>query len=317
MRLLRPSKYVRVLDCLLKNRRAKDNIYPFYASFKLTSRCHFACKFCNIRNDTRPDLATDRVKAVLDNLARSSVLLVSFEGGEPLLRPDIGELLAYARRKDFYLLFTTSERNLERYPMREYGRLIDFLHVSIDEGHNNLALFDRLEEYKGYCRQLSVQVVITSDTVNALESKAARCRAAGANMVIMPAVQMNRTESFFPDLDRFEAEVERLKRKYPGIIYTPGGYFDALRQGRCSSASVIVDSDGTLFYPCHIRETRGPDLAQADLMEYLPSPAAAELRNQMRACDRRCGWFQYFSIGDFTSFRTAFRALRPAMSGLF
>jgi len=313
MRLLPLSKYARVLRCLTANRRRKDNVYPFYASFKLTSHCHFACKFCNIRDDSRPDLPTEKVKAVLDNLSRSSVILVSFEGGEPLLRPDIGELLEYARRKDFYLLFTTSERHLERYPMRDYGRYIDFLHVSIDEGHNNLELFDRLGEFKSYCKRLSVQVVITADTVDALAAKAGRCHAAGATMVIMPAVRMNRTDSFFPDLDRFEAEVNRLRNRYPGIIYTPDGFFDALREGRCSTASVVVDSDGTLFYPCHILETLGPDLARTDLMEYLVSPGAASFRRRMRACDRRCGWYQYFSIGDFTSFRTAFRSLRPAM----
>jgi hypothetical protein len=33
------------------------------------------------------------VKRILDNLSRSSVLMTSFEGGEPLLREDIGELL--------------------------------------------------------------------------------------------------------------------------------------------------------------------------------------------------------------------------------
>ena len=44
--------------------------------------------------------------------------MTSFEGGEPLLRDDIGELLAYARQCSFYLLFTTSEKNLVEISLR-------------------------------------------------------------------------------------------------------------------------------------------------------------------------------------------------------
>src|SRR5205823_3126142 len=81
------------------------------------------------------DMPTEDVKAVLDNLARSSVIVCSFEGGDPLVRDDILELLKYQYEKPWYLLFTTSERDMqERYPMPEYGKYIDFLHISIDEG---------------------------------------------------------------------------------------------------------------------------------------------------------------------------------------
>ncbi|MDD5675923.1 MAG: radical SAM protein, partial [Chitinivibrionales bacterium] len=144
MRLLPLTCYLPTLQGVVANARANDAVFPFYASFKLTCRCHFGCPFCNVKQFPTPDLSTDAIKTVLDNLSRSSVLMVSFEGGEPLLRADIGELLAYARRCKFYLLFTTSVKNILDYPLKEYAAFIDFLHVSIDEGHNNLELFDVL-----------------------------------------------------------------------------------------------------------------------------------------------------------------------------
>ena len=52
----------------------------------------------------------------------------------------------YAKKCMFYLLFTTSVRNISDYPIEEYARYIDFLHVSIDEGHNNLEMFDLLQK---------------------------------------------------------------------------------------------------------------------------------------------------------------------------
>lgn len=312
MRLLPLSKYGRVAAGLLKNKVSGTGAYPFYASFKLTSHCHFACAFCNIKDEKRPDMETAKIKRILDNLAESSVVLVSFEGGEPLLRTDIGELLEYARTKPFYLLFTTSERHLERHPMKEYCRFIDFLHISIDEGHNNLPMFDRLEEYRSFGARLSIQVVVTRETLPALEGKVKRCFDAGAGMVIMPAVHMNRTDNVFPDLSLFEAEIRRLKRAFPRTIHTPDGYFNAVRKGRCSPESVIIDSDGSLFYPCHILEGRGPDLAERDLKEYLVSNEAKEARKTMAACPRACGWYQFFAMPDFTSIRTSLKSFKPA-----
>jgi len=314
IRLLPISKYLKTASALLSNRLRGESRYPFYASFKLTSRCHFNCSFCNIRNDRQEDLSTEKVKRILDHLSASSVILVGFEGGEPLLRADIGELLEYARSKSFYLLFTTSERKLESYPMKEYAKYIDFFHISIDEGHRNLELYDRLPEFRNYGSQMAVQIVVTEETLQALESKVKRCQEVGANAVIMPAVHMNRTENRFPDLSRVEQEILRLKKVYPATIYTPNGYFDAVREGRCSTASVIINSDGRLYYPCHILENRGPDLAEQPLMPWLRSPEAALFRNQMKNCARRCGWYQYFSINDFVSLSSTYDSLKPFFS---
>ena len=297
MRLLSLSKNARIAACLVKNRVAGEGI------------------FCNIKEErNRLDLPMHTVKKILDTLSDSSVALVSFEGGEPLLRNDIAELLSYARSKQFYLLFTTSEHALEKYPMREYARYIDFLHISIDEGHNNLRMFERLAEFQSYGSQLAVQVVVTRDTLPALAEKAAQCHRHGASMVIMPAVHMNRTGDFFPDMDAFTAEIRRLKKLYPALILTPDGYGAAVRNSACSSESIIIDSDGRLFYPCHIRETKGPDLSVIPLMTYLTSPEAVAARRDMRACRKQCGWFQYFSIRDYTSVTSAAAALWPAIS---
>jgi len=313
MRLLPLKKYGLVAKCLLKNKMAHEPIYPFYASFKLTSRCHFSCSFCNIKDEKREDMGTENVKRILSNLSDSSVVLVSFEGGEPLLRQDIGELLRFARERDFYLLFTTSERRLERYPMKEYCRFIDFLHISIDEGHDNLLMLDRLGEYRAYGARLSIQMVVTRDTLRSLEKKIRLCHEAGAAAVVMPAVHMNRTGDMFPDWDRFETEIRRLKKAYPKTIFTPDGYFDAVRRGKCSAESVIIDTNGELYYPCHILEAKGPDLAITPLMSYVESKEAASARRLMESCERKCGWFQYFAIPEFTSIRTALSALGPAL----
>ena len=170
MRKIPKRRFLDVAGMILRNKMAKEAIYPFYCSFKLTRRCNFTCSFCNcwhVKNKWI-DMPTEDVKAVLDNLARSSTIVCSFEGGDPLVRDDILELLKYQYEKPWYLLFTTSERDMQqRYPMAEYGKYIDFLHISIDEGHKNLDMYDELEEYTKWGSIVTVQIVVTKNDVGA------------------------------------------------------------------------------------------------------------------------------------------------------
>ncbi len=314
MRVLPLAWYTASLKGWLANQQAHEAINPFYASFKLTSKCHFGCPFCNVKKSPTPDLSTDRIIRILDNLSRSSVLMTSFEGGEPLLRDDIGELLHYVRRRGrFYLLFTTSDRNLFSHPLERYARCIDFFHVSIDEGHGNMEMFERLDELCALPTHMSVQTVVTRDSLEALEDKVSRCHVSGASIVVIPAARMDNAEDQFPDMDEFERVLETLRRKYPDTIHTPRGFHDAYRRGRCSSGSVIIAPDGRLYYPCHIIGTKGPDLADTELSEWLVTPEAAAMRQTMRSCPRNCGWYQYYSIDSYTSVRSVYESIRPML----
>ncbi len=316
MRILPITAYLPTVKGVIENAWKREAINPFYASFKVTSRCHFGCPFCNVKNEQAPDLPTEDIKAILRNLSRSSVLMTSFEGGEPLLRKDIGELLEYARREcSFYLLFTTSVRNLLDYPLAEYARYIDFLHVSIDEGHDNLALFDALPELVKLPLQVSVQTVVTADSVEKLDAKVARCHEYGANIVVIPAAHMDGTRDVVPDMQALERKLRELRIRYPDTIHTPMGYFEAWRKGRCSSATVIIAPDGRLYYPCHILNRKGPDLRMVRLSDWLKTDEAGQARRLMRSCDRNCGWYQYYSIHSYTSLASVGETLRPVLAG--
>jgi len=300
-----------------RNYKARETVFPFYASFKLTSRCLFNCPFCNVKKAPNPDLSTSDVKAILDNLSRSSVLLTSFEGGEPLLRKDIGELLRHARQCRFYLLFTTSMKNIFDYPLEEYAKFIDFFHISIDEGHNNLELFSMLPRIAELPTQVSVQTVVTADSINALDDKVKRCWEAGVNMVVMPAARMDKAVNCFPDISALEAKINALRRQYPNTIHTPQGYFSAYAERKCTSASIIVAPDGRLYYPCHIRGTKGPDLRTHDLNGWLITRDARNMRQQMQHCERNCGWYQYYATASYTSMVDFVKAAWPMLHKTF
>lgn len=314
MRVLPLQYYLPTVKGLAANLIRRKSVYPFYASFKLTTRCHFGCRFCNIKKDPVKDLPTADIKEILKNLSRSSILMTSFEGGEPLLRQDIAEILSFARSCKFYLLFTTSARNLLSYPMEEYAKFIDFLHVSIDEDHDNLEMFDILPNLASLPCQISVQTVVTRDTIDSLDKKVQICFQKGANIVIIPATHMDKAEDCFPDLGALEKKLLYLRKLYPHTIHTPQGYFKAFRNRKCSSGSVIIAADGHLYYPCHILGRKGPDLRNTDLMSWLTSPEAEEGRQLMNSCNRNCGWYQYYSIDSYTSVSSVVDALLPVLT---
>ena len=301
MRILKISKYARVLRCWGSNLISGRDKYPFYASFKITSKCHFRCPFCDMWQDQYPDLSTGDVMNVLSNLGRSSILLVSLEGGEPLMRPDIGEILQFARTLPFYLFITTSEKTLEDYPMSDYGPLIDFLHISIDEGHRNMEMFDRLEEYTEWGPQVTIQTVVTRETLDILEGKVQRCSEAGTMIVIIPAVDLDENSDYYPDPAEFRKSVSKLKRQFPGTIIDPDGYLDSINSPHgCSPASIIIRSDGALYYPCRVLGDTVGNLVDSELSDILVSAEAEKARLDMSMCRRECGWYQYFSIRSYT-----------------
>jgi radical SAM protein with 4Fe4S-binding SPASM domain len=80
------------------------NTLPVLSEVALTYRCNLQCKFCYAacacRKGDAAELNTEdarRVLRVIRNDAKAPS--VSFTGGEPCLRPDLPELIAYARRE--------------------------------------------------------------------------------------------------------------------------------------------------------------------------------------------------------------------------
>jgi MoaA/NifB/PqqE/SkfB family radical SAM enzyme len=316
MRLLPVKKVRKVARSVTANFLSREAIYPFYASYKITNKCNMRCKFCNVWMEKTPVLSTEEVFKVLDNLADSSITLVSLEGGEPLRRKDLGEILRYANTKPFFLFFTTNGLLLDKTPMEEYGKYIDYLHISIDEGHENLNMLERLEEFQSYA-PVCVQTVVTQEDLGSLEDKVRMVYKAHARTVIMPAVHLARTDNYYPAPKGFREEIKRLKKKYKNTITTPYGYLDRInRPHGCSTSSIIIDCDGVIFYPCRILQQKTCDLTKVSLMDYLRTKEAARYRAQMSSCDKKCGWYQYFATNSFVSLREFVSAIKPYYNDL-
>jgi MoaA/NifB/PqqE/SkfB family radical SAM enzyme len=73
------------------------HVRPLVAELFLTENCNLRCVSCACwRTTTKGELTTSEWAHVLDQLVDAKIHKVNFTGGEPLLRPDAIELMAYA-----------------------------------------------------------------------------------------------------------------------------------------------------------------------------------------------------------------------------
>lgn len=79
-------------------------------SWNTTNACNMYCDHCYRDAGCRAEeeLSTAEAKTLLEQIARANFKIMIFSGGEPLLRPDIVELTAYASRLGLRPVFGTN-----------------------------------------------------------------------------------------------------------------------------------------------------------------------------------------------------------------
>lgn len=86
---------------------------PFFVGHKLTYNCNLRCKMCPFWKRTSVDSSLEQEKAILKQVYNSGACGVAFEGGEPLLRRDLVDILAYSRSLPLHTSLITNGTLLE------------------------------------------------------------------------------------------------------------------------------------------------------------------------------------------------------------
>ncbi|NPV28125.1 MAG: radical SAM protein [Firmicutes bacterium] len=78
---------------------------PLVVTVELTNQCNLRCRHCYASAGEKlyNELSLAEVKELLGELSRLGTMEVEFSGGEPLLRPDLFEIIAYAKTWIFLL----------------------------------------------------------------------------------------------------------------------------------------------------------------------------------------------------------------------
>jgi len=104
--------------------------------WNMTRRCNLKCVHCyaQARDEVFPDeLSTAEGKACLDDLAGFGCPVVLFSGGEPLMRPDLVELAAYAVEKKMRAVISTNGTLITPAKARELKTVgLSYVGISLD-----------------------------------------------------------------------------------------------------------------------------------------------------------------------------------------
>jgi radical SAM protein with 4Fe4S-binding SPASM domain len=107
---------------------------PFYGFIEVTRKCPSICRICAIDTGRGSEnlLTLDEIKLVVDQFREIGVKFVALTGGDPLMRPDLLEMLEYVRACGLACGFSTSLLTLTDAMARELARLEIKVQVSID-----------------------------------------------------------------------------------------------------------------------------------------------------------------------------------------
>jgi len=81
---------------------------PLSLCWQVTKKCNYHCPFCLSGDQDSNDLPLDKIKSIIDILAKANIVRIDFTGGEPFLRPDFCEILTYASDKGIETLVTSN-----------------------------------------------------------------------------------------------------------------------------------------------------------------------------------------------------------------
>lgn len=104
--------------------------FPDHPVWEMTTACNLNCVHCHTAGGEpgTNELTTTEAKILLDQLARvESFRMMAFTGGEPLVRPDLYELLAYSRALGFNNTIATNATLIDdkvAQQLRDYGVVI-------------------------------------------------------------------------------------------------------------------------------------------------------------------------------------------------
>jgi MoaA/NifB/PqqE/SkfB family radical SAM enzyme len=107
--------------------------HPVLAHIIPTRRCNLSCTYCNEFDDFSKPVPTAEMIRRIDLLADLGTSIISFSGGEPILHPDLDDLIAHIRRRGAIAGMITNGYLLTADRIQRLNRAgLEHMQISID-----------------------------------------------------------------------------------------------------------------------------------------------------------------------------------------
>jgi MoaA/NifB/PqqE/SkfB family radical SAM enzyme len=107
--------------------------HPVQAHIVPMRRCNLSCAYCNEYDDVSKPVPLDEMLARVDHLARLRTTLIVISGGEPLLHPELDDIIARMRHRGIIAACITNGYLLTADRIQKLNRAgLEHLQISID-----------------------------------------------------------------------------------------------------------------------------------------------------------------------------------------
>jgi len=246
---------------------------PLAVRWQLTNKCPSRCAYCSLWKTPSSELTTNQIFSIINELADMGTKRISFSGGEPTLRKDLGKIINYAVGKGISASINTNGFGLAK-KIKEL-RNIDLIKISLD-GPKEIAAQSRgvdqaydwaikaAEAAKKAKIRFTFATTLTKYNKNSLQFMVDLARKYGTMVAFQPLKTIYRGAEYdhnlYPNKKEWQKIIKslrKLKNRYPNQIRNSRLLIDhtetwpKYKKIKCWAGKVfcIIDTNGDLV-PC-------------------------------------------------------------------
>ena len=296
--------------------------HPIMAHIIPIRRCNLSCSYCNEYDDFSKPVPTDVVISRINKLADLGTSIITLSGGEPLLHPDLDEIIAAMRRRRVMAGMITNGYLLVRERVERLNQAgLDHLQISIDNvmpdevSKKSLKVLDKkleiLAEHADF--HVNINSVVGGGIHNPDDALVVGRRAIELGFSATVGIIHDGDGQLRPLGDRERAVYHEMKalenRHFAQLNY----FQDAIAQGkpndwRCRAGAryMYICEDGLVHYCSQQRGYPGTPLDQY---------TAADIRREYLS-EKPCAPYCTVSCVHYVSYFDFFRSPQTLKSGL-
>ncbi len=296
--------------------------HPIMAHIIPIRRCNLSCSYCNEYDDVSKPVPTDVVISRINKLADLGTSIITLSGGEPLLHPDLDDIIAAMRRRRVMAGMITNGYLLVPERVQRLNRAgLDHLQISIDNvmpddvSKKSLKVLDKkleiLAEHADF--HVNINSVVGGGIHNPDDALVVGRRAIELGFSATVGIIHDGDGQLRPLSDRERAVYHEMKalenRNFAQLNY----FQDAIAQGkpndwRCRAGAryMYICEDGLVHYCSQQRGYPGTPLEQY---------TAADIRREYLS-EKPCAPYCTVSCVHYVSYFDFFRSPQTLKSGL-
>ena len=245
-----------------------DAKVPLFCGHKVTYNCNLRCKMCPFWKRSSRDSTLEQEKAILKRVYDCGACGIAFEGGEPLLRNDLVEILAFSRSLPLHTSIITNGTLLESRIDEIAPYVNGVVYVSVDGMERT---HDAIRGVGGSFRKavrgisaaiekasVTINTTVMAENIDEIEDLVCLAKELGTKISVAVAHEycnVNASSAAIGKTSKIAHKLMEMKREgYP--IVNSIGYLKVMAKDKswqCKPWTMVnIDPDGNVVLPCYV-----------------------------------------------------------------